>query len=167
VDRIAGKDAGCSVTSRWSTGRRRSGTFIVALLCCAHMLVFASEARAQCSVRDVLLNRLGKASSTTSPKTPIKSAADVSAWKTIAMGTFANAFALVNALDKAHCGIGASAAEVLARPAFPLGTTRTSLELLAVSVTELGFEADTASLADIYERARQLGLGLAPAEAAP
>jgi len=36
-----------------------------------------------------------------------------------------------------------------------------------VSATELGFEADTASLADIYARARQLGFGLAPAEVGP
>ena len=35
------------------------------------------------------------------------------------------------------------------------------------SAAELGFETDTASLADIYARARQLGFGLAPAELAP
>jgi hypothetical protein len=39
--------------------------------------------------------------------------------------------------------------------------------LVAVSVAELGFQTDTASLADIYARARQLGFGLAAAEVAP
>jgi len=36
-----------------------------------------------------------------------------------------------------------------------------------VSAAELGFQTDTASLADIYARARQLGFGLAAAEVAP
>jgi hypothetical protein len=36
-----------------------------------------------------------------------------------------------------------------------------------VSAAELGFQADTASLADIYARAQQLGFGLAAAEVAP
>jgi hypothetical protein len=41
------------------------------------------------------------------------------------------------------------------------------VELLAVSAAELGFETDTASLADIYARAQQLGFGFAAAEVAP
>jgi hypothetical protein len=41
------------------------------------------------------------------------------------------------------------------------------VELIAVSAAELGFQTDTASLADIYARARQLGFGLAAAEVAP
>jgi len=36
-----------------------------------------------------------------------------------------------------------------------------------VSAAELGFQTDTASLADIYARARQLGFELAAAEVAP
>jgi len=36
-----------------------------------------------------------------------------------------------------------------------------------VSAAELGFQTDTARLADIYTRARQLGFGLAAAEVAP
>ena len=36
-----------------------------------------------------------------------------------------------------------------------------------MSAAELGFQADTASLADIYARAQQLGFGLATAEVAP
>jgi hypothetical protein len=88
-------------------------------------------------------------------------------WKTIKVGTFANSFALRNALDAAGCGNGNSAGEILARPAFTLSATKTDVELFAVSAAELGFQTDTASLADIYARARQLGFELAAAEVAP
>jgi hypothetical protein len=39
-------------------------------------------------------------------------------------GTFANSFALLNALDAAGCRHGGSAEEILARPAFTVGTTK-------------------------------------------
>src|SRR6185369_13564534 len=99
--------------------------------------------------------------------TRVKFAADVQVWKTIFVGTFADTFALRNALDAAGCSIGDLAGQILARPAFSLSATKTSVELFAVSAAELGFETDTASLADIYARARQLGFGLAAAEVAP
>jgi hypothetical protein len=88
-------------------------------------------------------------------------------WKTVTLGKFTNSFALIDALDAAGCGIGGSAGEVLARPSFTLGATKTDVELFAVSAAELGFQADTASLADIYARAQQLGFGLVTAEVAP
>jgi hypothetical protein len=75
--------------------------------------------------------------------------------------------ALRNALDAARCAIGYSAEQILARPAFTVGTTRTDVELVAVSAAELGFQTETATLADIYARAQQLGFGLAAAEVAP
>jgi hypothetical protein len=65
------------------------------------------------------------------------------------------------------CAIGDSAAEILARPAFKVSASKTSVELVAVSVAELGFQTDVVRLADIYARARQLGFGLASAEVAP
>jgi len=101
------------------------------------------------------------------PPIPIRSAAAVPVWKTIMLGTFANSFALIGALDAAGCSIGDSAGEILARPAFTLSATKADVELFAVSAGELGFQAETASLADIYARARQLGFGLATAEVAP
>ena len=70
-------------------------------------------------------------------------------WRTITVRTFANSFALLNALDAAGCGIGGLAEEVLARPAFNVGTTRTNVELFAVSAAELGFQTGTARLADV------------------
>src|SRR5262249_41163699 len=74
---------------------------------------------------------------------------------------------LLRALDAAGCGIGESAEEILARPAFTVGATKTSVELFALSAAELGFQTDTAPLADIFARAQQLGFGLAAAEVAP
>ena len=97
----------------------------------------------------------------------VRSAAAVPVWKTITVGTFANSTALGNALSAAGCDVENSAGETLTRPAFTLSAIKTTVELLAVSAAELGFETDTASLADIYARAQQLGFGFAAAEVAP
>jgi len=70
-------------------------------------------------------------------------------------------------MDAAGCSIGDSAAEILARPAFTLGVTKRNVELFAVSAAALGFQTGTASLAEIYARAQQLGFGLAAAEIGP
>ena len=148
--------------------RYHRSILIIATLCTACTLPFASEATAQCTARDVLQNlRLKKAPSADSPQIPIKSAVDVPVWKTIKIGTFANFFALSNALDAVGCGIGNLAGEIVARPTFTLRSTKTSVELFAVSAAELGFQTDTALLADIYARAKQLGFGLAAAEIGP
>jgi hypothetical protein len=139
------------------------------MLCTACIILFASEASAQCTARDVLQNHLTlkKTPSANMPPIPVRSAAAAAVWKTITVGTFANSFALLNALDAAGCGIGDSAEEILARPAFTVSATKTDVELIAVSAAELGFQTDTAPLADIYTRAQQLGFGLAAAEVAP
>ena len=144
----------------------RAGTLFIVMLCTA---LFAREASAQCTPQDVLRNQLTlkKTPSANMPPILVRSASDVPVWKTITVGTFANSLALRNALDAAGCGIGNSAGEILARPAFTTSVIKTNVMLLAVSVAELGFETDTASLADIYARAQQLGFGLAAAEVAP
>jgi hypothetical protein len=139
------------------------------MLCTACIVLFASEASAQCAARDVLRNHLTlrKTSSANMPPIPVRSAVAVPVWKRITVGTFANSFALRNALDAAGCGIGDQAEEILARPAFTVSATKTDVELVAVSAAELGFQTATASLADIFARAQQLGFGLAAAEIAP
>jgi hypothetical protein len=168
VDRTAGKEAGCHAIPHCSIGWHRGGTLFLAMLCTACILLFASEASAQCTARDVLQNRLTLKKTPSAKMAPIlvSSAVAVPVWKTIAVGTFANSFALRNALDAAGCN-GNSAGEVLARPAFTLSATKTEVELFAVSAAELGFQTETASLADIYARAQHLGFGLAAAEVAP
>ena len=139
------------------------------MLCTAGIVVFASEAGAQCSARDVLQNQLMHRAtpSAKAPPIPVGSAVAVPVWKTITVGTFADSFALRNALDAAGCRIGDTVGQILARPAFTVSTTKTDMGLVAVSVAELGFQSDTASLADIYARARHLGFELAAAEVAP
>jgi len=101
------------------------------------------------------------------PQILVRAAVDVPVWKSITIGTFADSFALRNALDAVGCSIGDSAGEILARPAFTLSATKTNVKLFAVSGAELDFQTDTASLVDIYARANQLGFGLAAAEVAP
>ena len=168
MGRTAGEKVSCHAIQRHSPGWHYGGILIIVMLCTACTLLFASEALAQCSARDVLRNHLKlKQAPSDRPQIPIRSAVDVPAWKTIKIGTFANFFALSNALDAAGCGIGNSAGEILARPTFTLGATKTSVELFAVSAAELGFRTDTALLADIYARAKQLGFGLAAAEIGP
>jgi len=144
-------------------------TLVIATLCSAGLVLCANEANAQCSARDVLQNAA-------TPKTApvVANSADIRegavalrVWKTITLGEFANSFALRNALDAADCGIGDLAEEILARPAFRLASTKTDVDLVVVSAAELGIGAESASLRDIYSRAEQFGLALAPAEVGP
>jgi hypothetical protein len=169
ANRTSSKEVGYHAAPHCSIGRHRGGTLFIVMLCAACIVIFASEASAQCTARDVLQNRLTlkKTSSANMPPILVESAIAVPAWKTITVGTFANSFALRNALEAAGCGVGDTAEEILARPAFILSPAKTDVELVAVSAAELGFQTDTASLADIYARAQQLGFGLAAAEVAP
>ncbi len=169
VDRTAGEEVVCHAIPRSSIGWRRGGTLLIAMLSTACIVLFASDAGAQCSAQDVLRNQLTlkKTPSANMPSIPVRSAVAVPAWKTITVGTFANSFALRNALEAASCGVGDTVAEILAGPTFALDDTKTDVELIAVSAAELGFQTDTASLASIYARAQQLGFGLAAAEVAP
>jgi hypothetical protein len=169
LGRTAGKKVDYNAATYYSPAWQRGGILIVATLCTACILLFASEARSQCSAQDVLQNQLGpnKTPPTNRPQIAVRSAVDVPVWKTITSGTFSDLFVLSNALDAAGCGIGNPAGEILARPTFTLSATKASVELFAVSAAELGFQTDTASLADIYARAKQLGFRLAAAEIGP
>jgi len=152
-----------------STGRYSGSALIFMMLYSAGLLAFASDAGAQCTASDVLQNQLrrNKIPSAVRPQVQIRSAVDVPAWKKITVGSFSDLFALRNALNAVGCGIGDSAEEVLARPAFTLSATRSDVEIVAVSAAELGFRTETASLGQIYARAQQLGFELAAAEIAP
>jgi len=71
-------------------------------------------------------------------------------------------------LETAPCRmtIADDADEILGRPAFPFIKTPVELDLVVLSVFELGF-GDEASLHDIYARAVALGFELCPAEVGP
>jgi hypothetical protein len=87
-------------------------------------------------------------------------------WKRITLGTYKGVNALRKALDAGRVRIGDSADEALGRPAFQFSQTRTDVDLVVLSVSELGFK-DATPLADIYRRAAELGLELCPPEVAP
>src|SRR6476469_5863900 len=133
-----GRTAGEEVKSHFLAGWDRGGILIVVMLCTACALLLASEARAQCSARNVLQNKLRLAPLVSRPQIGVRSAADVPAWKTITVGTFRNSFALINALDAGGCSIGDSAKEILARSAFTLSAAKSNVELFAVSAAALG-----------------------------
>jgi hypothetical protein len=57
--------------------------------------------------------------------------------------------------------------ETLGRPVFDLSKMRRDARLAVLTVSELGFEEEGVSLADVYARGRQPGLELCPAEVGP
>lgn len=132
-------------------------------------LISADRANAQCTAKDALRRHLAvkPVPPAAGSAIPLGHAAEVSVWKTIQLGTFKDTFALGNAMSAMGCGVGNAAAEILARPAFTLSPKRAELELVALSVAELGFQGATASLREIYARAQELGFALAPPETAP
>jgi hypothetical protein len=87
-------------------------------------------------------------------------------WRTTTLGPSKGVDAYRNALDAAKIKIGNAADEILGRPAFPYVRGKTDVELTVVSAAELGVESESA-LADVYNRARQLGLVLCPPEVGP
>ena len=124
-----------------------------------------------------------------------RSAYNTPIWKTIDLGTFRNANELRDALDSAHCRIErvgskfagqappavpiyndgtapychleALANEIIGRPAFTLSRTKSELALVVLSVFDLGFGKQGASIKDIFARAEFLGFALCPPEVGP
>ena len=88
-------------------------------------------------------------------------------WRTTTIGSYKGVNTYRDALDAAKIKIGDAADEILGRPAFPYAREKTVVELTVVSAAELGVESDESSLSDVYERARQVGLNLCPAEVGP
>jgi uncharacterized protein YjiS (DUF1127 family) len=152
-----------------SPGLHNGSALILMMICSACLLVCASEAGAQCTARNVPQNqlRLTRTPSPILPLVPVRSAVDVPVWKAITTGSFSDLLALRSELNAVGCGVGNSAAEILGRPAFTLGAMKADVVLFAVSAAQLGYFTETASLAQIYDRAQQLGFGLAAAEIAP
>jgi len=142
---------------------------LLVLLWTALTLISVYEAKAQCTAQDVLRNHLTFKTAAAAPRTqrPINSAADLPVWKTIAIGTFRDPLALRDAMSAMQCGVGNSAAEALARPAFKVSETKRKLDLVVVSAAQLGIQGAAAPLRSIYARAQRMGLELAPAEIAP
>jgi hypothetical protein len=96
-----------------------------------------------------------------------KPTSDIPIWRTATLGTYKTIAALRDALHANRIDVGDTADEILGRPAFNLSKMTRDARLVVLAVSELGFEEEGASLADIYARARQLGLELCPAEVGP
>jgi len=88
-------------------------------------------------------------------------------FKVLKLGTgLKNANAFRKAIDDKGMRIGKYANNILDRPQFTMATEETEVNLVVVSVAELGFK-DGAWLRDIYARAKKLGLELCPNEVGP
>lgn len=84
-------------------------------------------------------------------------------WKTITLGTRKNKNQFVYALKKKGCAVSNGALSILSAPDCTILNKRTDIDLVKVTVTELGFP-DGANGEDIYNRALKLGLKLCPSE---
>lgn len=88
-------------------------------------------------------------------------------WKMLKLGTgIKDAEGFRTALTQDGHGIGDWANDILGKPAFTASETETEVDLVLVTVAELGFK-DGAKRSDIYTRAQELGLQLCPAEVGP
>jgi hypothetical protein len=102
-------------------------------------------------------------------------AVETSIWKTITVGGSKGVNAIREAMETAPCRIqiGDDANEILGRQAFPFIKKPVELDLVVLSVFELGFgdrdsrKAVQVPLHEIYARAAALGFDLCPAEVGP
>jgi hypothetical protein len=126
--------------------------------------------------------------------TDAKAAGSTTTWKTIALGTYSAVNILREDLLSLNCGLenswdgnsgqaifpigamklptprcalGDSALAIIDRPAFVLRTTKAEVNLVVLSVSELGFGYDGAPIAEVYARAKRLGFELCPPEVGP
>ncbi len=92
------------------------------------------------------------------------SAAALRIWRTIKLGEYQDVNSLRAAFDDSHCPLAMSNSvdEAIGRPTFRFTKTNTELDLVVLSVADLGFPQDGASLDAIYARARALRLELCP-----
>ena len=92
---------------------------------------------------------------------------EFSIWKTINLGTgLKTADDFRNALKKSKNRIGDWGNDILGKPAFTASETEMDVDLVNVSVADLGFK-DGAYRRDIIAKALELGLQLCPAEVRP
>ena len=103
------------------------------------------------------------------PKPQPASASEIPIWKTITLGEYKGVNAVRAALDRVSCpiAVGEWADEILGRPAFPFSKEKAEVDLVVLSVADLGFATKGASLRDIHSHALALGLELCPSEVGP
>ena len=87
-------------------------------------------------------------------------------WKTIKLGNYKNADEFRKALKKNGFKIGDWANDILSKPAFTVAGASEEIQLVNVSVADLGFK-NGATYKDICTKAKELGLELCPNEVGP
>ncbi len=141
----------------------------LAILCASILAVSATRAGAQCSARDVMRSHpnFAPALSAADPPIMIGSVADIPIWRTIKIGTSVNKYDLLRRLDAADCSVGTSAEALFLQRGFTVSSESTNLDLAVVYPAQLGLRTDTATLAEIYARALDVGLALPGPEVGP
>ena len=141
--------------------------------------LYAGHASGQATAKCPAAARTPAASAAATPT--VAAASETRIWKTVTVGGSKGVNAVRVAMEAAPCPIvvGDDADEILGRPAFPFGRKPVELDLVAVSVFELGLGDQAArndvelaaaveiSLHDIYAQAISLGFELCPAEVGP
>jgi len=87
-------------------------------------------------------------------------------WKTIQLGTHKNSKELIEAMESDGSRVSDLSRNIMGKSNFTVASEQTDIQLVKVSVAELGFPTGARRDA-IYERAQQLGLSLVPAEVGP
>ena len=123
-----------------------------------------AQARTHCSTPAIDSSTPAIGSSIVGPGAATTSAAGFPIWKTIQLGEYRDVGSVRSAFDSSPCsvGMGAWVDEAIGRPTFSFTRTNVELDLVLVSVAELGFPEDGASIDAIYGRARSLGLEFCP-----
>ena len=148
--------------------RATNRVFFLAVLLAMYGNLPASEALASCVAQDSLQNNLPYADTlSASTASRIVCTATTPVWKTISVGTLSSNSAVHDAFRAGGCGIGDSAEEMLSQMDFDRNVTKSNVDLVALSLAELGFQNDEASLTAIYSRALKLGFQIAAAEVGP
>lgn len=94
-------------------------------------------------------------------------APDFKVWRTIKLGTGLKAADdFSRALGENGCKVSDWSKDILGKSEFTVASEETEVDLVVVSVGELGFK-EGATRKDIYERAQELGLALCPSEVGP
>jgi hypothetical protein len=98
---------------------------------------------------------------------PSVDAVEFPTWRTVKLGIgFKNADDFRSELKNRGMKIGDWADNILGQPAFTVATQETELDLVVISVADLGFKKAT-TRKKIYARAEELGLNLCPVEVGP
>ncbi|MYG06579.1 RNA polymerase sigma factor [Candidatus Poribacteria bacterium] len=93
---------------------------------------------------------------------------DFAADFTITLGTHRSGADLLKTLIEKKCMVSLWSIQALGNPDFPLVAEEITVDIVVVSMLELGFaEDESATLATIYASAKQMGLETCPVEIAP